>query len=315
MKLSLVIPCYNEEVNIQPMLDACVAAFEGRLSSYELIFVNDGSRDGTWKTLKELYKQAPCPVKAINFSRNFGKDAAIYAGLQQAAGEYVTVIDGDLQQPPETVLEMVDMLDAQPELDCVAAYQESRNESRFISFCKKRFYRLMDKACAIEFHEGASDFRTFRRGMVEAILSLQEYDRFSKGIFSWVGFNTAYIPYTARPRHAGDTSWSFFKLLRYAIKGIVSFTTFPLKLATIIGAITALLSLFYMVFVVVQKLAFGIAVPGYPTIIVLILLIGGIQMLMLGLLGEYVARVFIQGKHRPLYITKERLSNEDDAAD
>ncbi len=315
MKLSLVIPCYNEELNVRPMLEACVTALEGQVPSYELVFVNDGSRDGTWKALKALVAEAPCRVKAVNFSRNFGKEAAMYAGLQQAEGEYVALIDADLQQRPEVVLEMVGMLEADEELDCVTAYQDSRREGAFVTWCKKCFYRLMNKACEIDFHQGASDFRTFRRSVRDAILQMGDYYRFSKGIFSWVGFRTAYIPYEAQERNAGQTSWSFFKLVKYAVEGIVSFTTFPLKIATVTGAITAALSLIYMLVVVIQKLAFDISVPGYPTIIVLILLIGGLQMMMLGLTGEYIARIYTQGKHRPIYIARDILKNEDKTED
>lgn len=311
MKLSLVIPCYNEEQNVRPMLEACVSALADAVESYELIFVNDGSRDGTWKALKALCADAPCPVKVVNLSRNFGKEAAMYAGLKQAQGEYISLIDADLQQRPEVVVQMLTLLESDEELDCVAAYQDSRREGAFVTWCKKCFYGMMNKACEIDFHQGASDFRTFRRSVRDAVLEMGDYYRFSKGIFSWVGFNTAYIPYEAQQRNAGKTSWSFFKLVKYAIEGIVSFTTFPLKIATVVGAVSASLSLIYMLVVVIQKLAFGIDIPGYPTIIVLILLIGGLQMMMLGLAGEYIARIYTQGKHRPIYIARDVLSNRE----
>ncbi|MBR5524768.1 MAG: glycosyltransferase family 2 protein [Clostridia bacterium] len=311
MKLSVVIPCFNEELNVAPLQEVCMKTFEGRVSSYELIFVNDGSRDNTWGELKALYEAGRCPVKIINLSRNFGKESAMYAGLQKAVGEYVTLLDADLQQSPEIVMEMVEFLDNNPDFDCVAAYQESRIEGKFTTWCKKTFYRMMDKICDISLHEGASDFRTFRRGVAEAILSVKECYRFSKGIFSWVGFNTHFIPYVAQERNAGTTNWSFWKLVKYALDGIISYTTFPLKVSTFTGLIMALLSLVYMIVVVVQKLAFGIAIPGYPTIIVLILLIGGLQMITLGVIGEYIARIYIQGKHRPLYIAKEYRGYEE----
>ena len=207
---------------------------------------------------------------------------------------------------------MVRFLDENPDYDSVAAYQENRIEGKFTSWCKKCFYRLMDKVCDISLHEGASDFRTFRRKVAESILDVTECYRFSKGIFSWVGFNTHFIPYTAQARQHGVSTWSFWKLVRYAINGIVSYTTFPLKIATVAGVLMSVLSAIYMLVVVVQKLFFGIAVPGYPTIIVLILLIGGLQMIMLGIIGEYVARMYIQGKHRPLYVAKEYLSDEEE---
>ena len=312
MKLSVVIPCYNEEKNVAPLQQACVDAFAGAVDSYELIFVNDGSRDHTWQALKALRHKGLCPVKLINLSRNFGKEAAMYAGLQKATGDYVTLLDADLQQSPDIVVQMVRFLDENPDYDSVAAYQENRIEGKFTSWCKKCFYRLMDKVCDISLHEGASDFRTFRRKVAESILDVTECYRFSKGIFSWVGFNTHFIPYTARARQHGVSTWSFWKLVRYAINGIVSYTTFPLKIATVAGVLMSVLSAIYMLVVVVQKLFFGIAVPGYPTIIVLILLIGGLQMIMLGIIGEYVARMYIQGKHRPLYVAKEYLSDEEE---
>ena len=312
MKLSVVIPCFNEELNVGPLQEVCVKAFEGKVESYELIFVNDGSRDGTWKALKALYERHLCPVKLVNLSRNSGKESAISAGLQKACGDYVTLLDADLQQSPDIVLDMVEFLDLNPDFDSVAAYQETRSEGKFTSWCKKTFYRLMDKICDINLHENASDFRTFRRSVADAILEVKECYRFSKGIFSWVGFNTHYIPYVAQERHAGTTNWSFWKLLKYALDGIISYTTFPLKIATGIGAVMSTLSLIYMVVVVIQKLFFGIAFPGYATIVVSILLIGGLQMIMLGIIGEYIARIYIQGKHRPIYIAKEYVSYEEE---
>lgn len=305
MQLSLIVPCYNEQDNVEAFHDACRAAFDGRIASYELIFVNDGSRDDTWARLTALQERADVPVKLIDFSRNFGKEAAMYAGMQRAEGEFVTVIDADLQQPPEKALEMVRFLEANPDFDAVAAYQDARREGRFTTLCKKLFYHVIDAACDIPFKADASDFRTLRRGVVQAILSMGEYHRFSKGIFSWVGFRTHYLPYTVQPRHAGKTSWSFVKLCRYAVEGIVSFSTFPLRIATVTGALMAFMSLIYILIVVVKKLAYGIAVPGYATIVVLILFTGGLQMIMLGIIGQYIARIYIQSKQRPIYIARE----------
>ena len=221
MQLSLIVPCYNEQDNVEAFHDACRAAFDGRIASYELIFVNDGSRDDTWARLTALQEKTDVPVKLIDLSRNFGKEAAMYAGMQRAEGEFVTVIDADLQQPPEKALEMVQFLEANPDFDAVAAYQDARREGRFTALCKKLFYHVIDAACDIPFKADASDFRTLRRGVVQAILSMGEYHRFSKGIVSWVGFRTHYLPYTVQPRHAGKTSWSFVKLCRYAVEGII----------------------------------------------------------------------------------------------
>jgi len=309
MKLSLVVPCYNEQDNVKAFHAACKEAFAGKIDDYEIVFVNDGSKDNTWEELKALCRSGK-NLKIINFSRNFGKEAAMYAGLQKAEGDYVTVIDADLQQRPEVVVEMVSFLDANEDYDCVAAFQQERKEGAVLSFFKKTFYKLINSMCEINFRSGASDFRTFRRNMVGSILEMKEYFRFSKGIFSWVGYNTYFMPYEAQERNAGQTSWSFKKLFKYAIHGIVAFTTAPLNIATYVGGISAFLSGLYMLVVMVQKLIFGIDVPGYPTLVVLILFIGGIQMLMLGIMGQYIAKIYIEGKGRPVYIAKEYLQSE-----
>ena len=310
MKLSLVVPCYNEQDNVKAFYDACRQAFAGKIDAYEIVFVNDGSKDDTWKELKALWKQNS-NIKIMNFSRNFGKEAAMYAGLQKAEGQYVTVIDADLQQRPEVVVDMVAFLEANEDYDCVAAYQQERKEGAVLSFFKKIFYKLINSMCEINFRSGASDFRTFRREMVESVLELKEYFRFSKGIFSWVGYNTYFMPYDVQERNAGNTSWSFGKLMKYAVEGIVAFTTAPLNLATWLGGICALLAGVYMLVVIIQKLCFGIAIPGYPTLVVLILFIGGIQMLLLGIIGQYISKIYIEGKRRPIYIAKEyRERNE-----
>lgn len=308
MKLSLVIPCYNEEKNILLFYEAVKKDFSGVDFEYELVFVNDGSRDSTFKELKKLCN-GDLPVKIVNFSRNFGKEAAMYAGLRESEGDYVTIIDADLQQKPSIALDMVNTLDNEPEYDCVAAYQDIRNESKALVFFKNCFYKLINKFSDTEFTQGASDFRTFRRHMVEAILSMDEYFRFSKGLFSWVGFKTKFIPYVADERATGESKWSFTKLFKYAMDGIFAFSTTPLRISTIIGLVTALLSIIYLFVVVIQKLAFGINVEGYATIVVLILLLGGIQLCCIGIIGEYIARTYIQTKNRPIYIAKDVIKN------
>ncbi len=308
MKLSLVIPCYNEEQNVSLFYETVKKDFSAVNFEYELVFVNDGSRDGTFKELQKLC-DGDIPVKIVNFSRNFGKESAMYAGLRESEGEYVTIIDADLQQRPSIALDMVNTLDNEPEFDCVAAYQDTRNESKALIFFKNCFYKLINKFSDTEFIQGASDFRTFRRPMVEAILSINEYFRFSKGLFSWVGFKTKFIPYVADERATGSSKWSFWKLFRYAMEGIFAFSTTPLRISTIIGLITALLSIIYLIVVVIQKLAFGINVEGYATIVVLILLLGGIQLCCIGIIGEYIARTYIQTKNRPIYIAKDVIKN------
>ena len=312
MKLSLVIPCFNEQENVYAFYCACKQAFSGlnNHDKYEFIFVNDGSRDNTWEELKKIEQLEPSNLKLINFSRNFGKEAAMYAGLQKASGDYVSIIDADLQQRPEIVVEMVDFLEAHEDYDAVAAYQSERIEGKVTSFLKRAFYKIINGMCEIEFQSGASDFRTFRRSVVEAILNMPEYFRFSKGIFSWVGFKTHYMPYVAEERHAGTTSWSVRKLFAYALDGIVSFSVFPLKIATYLGICSAAASILYMLFVIAQKLIWGIRVPGYATIIVLLLLLGGVQLVIMGIIGAYLARIYIQGKNRPIYIVKEYRTYE-----
>jgi len=312
MKLSLVVPCYNEAENVAPFQAAVIAAFEGCGYSYEIVYVDDGSRDATLHNLKKLHAGQKCPVQVISFSRNFGKEAGLYAGLQHARGEYICFIDGDLQQRPETVREMVKILDEQPQYDIVAAYQDRRSEGKVLSFFKKSFYSVINHLSDVTLQSDASDFRTFRRSVGESILAMAEYHRFSKGIFAWVGFDTCYIPYTAAPRAAGKTKWSFRKLVNYAIEGIIGFSTKPLRIATYIGILTAIAALLYLIAVVCEKLITGIDIPGYATIIVLILLLGGIQLLCIGIIGEYVGKTFEQSKQRPVYIAKEVLSYNDD---
>lgn len=307
MKLSLVVPCYNEAENIRAFHDAVIDAFAGCGYDYEMVFIDDGSRDATLFNLKKLYREWRAPVKVISFSRNFGKEAGIYAGLEHADGEYISIIDADLQQRPEIVRDMVAFLDANPDYDMVAAYQDRRGESKVLSFFKKRFYSIINKLSSVKLQSDASDFRTFRRSVAESILELGECHRFSKGIFAWVGYKTHFIPYTACERVAGTSKWNFRKLMNYAIDGIIGFSSRPLRLATYLGCLTAFAALIYLIVVICQKLFVGIAVPGYATIIVLILLLGGMQLFCIGIIGEYVGRTFEQSKHRPIYLAKETL--------
>ena len=250
-------------------------------------------------------------VQVLTFSRNFGKEAAIYAGLSSAKGDLVCIIDADLQQRPEVVLEMLRVMGEDDNTDCVTAYQENRKESKFMSGVKSAFYKVINKIADVDFVNGASDFRLMKRTMVDAILNMSEYHRFSKGIFSWVGFNTKYIPYTVAEREFGESKWNFIKLLKYAVDGIISFSTFPLKFVTAIGLITSFASVVYLIAVIIQKLFFGIDVPGYATIVVLVLFLGGIQLFCLGLLGEYLSKIYVQVKNRPIYVLKEHLGKDD----
>lgn len=314
MKLSLVVPCYNEAENVAPFQEAVIGAFADCGYDYEIIFVDDGSKDATYHNLKKLFDAQTCPVKVVRLSRNFGKESALYAGLEQASGDYISLIDADLQQRPEIVRDMVQKLEEDPEIDIIAAYQDRRGEGKILSFFKKSFYSIINRLSDVALRADASDFRTFRRSVSESLLTVAEYHRFSKGIFAWVGYSTHFIPYVAQPRQAGTSKWSFRKLMNYAIEGIIGYSTKPLRIATAIGTLTAISAFLYLLFVVIQKLAFGIDIPGYATIIVLILLLGGVQLLCIGIIGEYVGRTFEQSKNRPIYIAKETLTyNKKDA--
>lgn len=309
MKLSLVVPCFNEEESIENFYCEVSKVFSGKISDYEFVFVNDGSKDKTPAMLKNIYGQSN-RVKVISFSRNFGKEAAIYAGLNNASGDYTCVIDADLQQHPEVVLEMMGILDNDPSIDCVAAYQGERKESKPLIFFKDKFYKIINKISEVEFYPGASDFRLMRRPMLEAVLEMSEYHRFSKGLFSFVGFNTKYIPYEVQERAAGSSKWSFFKLLKYAIEGIVGYTTTPLRLATFAGIGCIIASILYLIIALIVGACVG-KITAIIAIITLILLLGGMQFLFIGIVGEYLARTYMQVKGRPVYITKEVLSYED----
>lgn len=312
MKLSLVVPCYNEQDNVENFYNETVKAFSGESFDYEFVFVNDGSKDNTLKALKKLYdEKKESNIKVISFSRNFGKEAAMYAGLSNAKGDYVCVIDADLQQRPEVALQMVNILDDNEEYDCVAAYQEERKESKMMITLKNAFYKLINKVTEVDFVSGASDFRTFRRSMVEAILNMTEYHRFSKGIFSWVGFNTKFIPYEVQERENGVSNWNVWKLFKYAFEGIISFTTAPLKLATGIGTFAFFASIIYTLIIIIRHFVWGVDVAGYDSIVALILMFGGLQLLCVGILGEYLAKVYVQVKNRPVYIISKMYSYEE----
>ena len=311
MKLSLVVPCYNEADNVALFQQAVISAFDGCGYDYEIVFIDDGSRDATLHNLKKLYAAQQCPVKVVSFSRNFGKEAGIYAGLQHAAGDYICLIDADLQQRPEIVRNMVKILDEEPEFDVVAAFQDRRGEGKVLSFFKKCFYSIINKLSKVTLQPDASDFRTFRRSVRDSILELAEYHRFSKGIFAWVGYSTCFIPYTACERANGTTKWSFWKLFNYAVEGIIGYSTAPLRLATLFGTVSGIAAIVYLIAVIIEKLTRGIAVPGYATIIVLLLLFSSIQLFCIGIIGEYVGRNFEQSKNRPIYIAKEVLGEDE----
>ena len=311
VKLSLVVPCYNEGENVIPFHEAVLSAFQDCGYEIEIVYIDDGSRDATLHNLKKIYARKDCKVKIVSFSRNFGKEAGLYAGLRHASGEYISLIDADLQQRPEIVRNMVSILEERKEYDIVAAYQDRRNEGKILSFFKRSFYAIINKLSKVTLQPDASDFRTFRKSVRDSILELTEYHRFSKGIFAWVGYETLFIPYTACERANGTTKWSFWKLLNYAVEGIIGFSTAPLRLATLLGSVTGVAALVYLLCVILEKLIKGIAVPGYATIIVLLLFFSSVQLFCIGIIGEYVGRNFEQSKERPIYIAKEVIGEEE----
>ena len=314
-KLSLVVPCYNEEETVVPLYEEVDSVMKAHDINYEMVFVNDGSSDKTYELLKGITERADSHIRVIDFSRNFGKEAGIYAGLNNVQGEYTVIMDGDMQQSPDVVLEMLGILENDPEYDCVAAVQETRREGCVLSFFKNSFYKIINKTSSVDFVSGASDFRLMRRPVVDAILGMSEYYRFSKGIFAFVGFKTKFIPYVARARGGGKTKWSFMGLFRYAMDGIIGFTTAPLKITTFLGGAISVCAFVYLAWVVIDKLLHGGDVPGYPTIVSLILLLGGIQLMALGIIGEYLGRNYMESKHRPIYIERRRLDSDSSDKD
>ena len=304
--VSIVCPCYNEEAMLPLYYDAMQKTVFARLPEYdfELIFINDGSKDRTLPILRELAKN-DARIKYISFSRNFGKEAAMYAGLKHAKGDFVCVMDCDLQDPPEMIESMLERL-TQDICDCVATRRVTRKgEPKIRSAFARAFYRIINRISDTEFVDGARDFRMMRRCVVDAVLELGEYHRFSKGIFMWVGFDTVWLEYENIERAAGETKWSFWKLMKYAIEGIISFSTAPLQIATAAGCVISALALLYMVIRVIIAMIWGNPVAGYPSLLAIMLTLGGFVLLALGIIGEYVARTYMQTKQRPIYIQKE----------
>lgn len=307
MKLTLIIPCYNEEDSLPLFHTAVQKIFQPLKISYELIYIDDGSSDKTFQIMKKMHKNDPNIVKIVQFTRNFGKEAAILAGLQYSKGAYIGIIDADLQQHPKYILKMMRILDRLPLVDVVCAYQKKRPNEGALAFVKNIFYKIMNHLAKVDLMENASDFRLFRRKVAKSILQLQEYHRFSKGIFAWLGYKTIYIPYVAEKRIAGRSKWDFRKLWNYAVEGIVGYSIRPLRIATVMGMVTATASMIYLSAVVLQKLIYGIPVPGYATIVVLMLLLGSMQLFCIGMIGEYTGRTFEQCKQRPVYVIKRTL--------
>ncbi len=304
--LSVVVSCYNEEEAIPFFYEEIVKTADllKKDLEFEFLFVNDGSKDKTLEVLKS-YAKKDKRVRFVSFSRNFGKEAAMYAGLCESKGDYVTLMDADLQDPPALLPEMYDLI-INDKYDQVGTRRVSRKgEPPIRSFFARMFYKLINRMSKIEMVDGARDYRLMTRQVVDSIISLKEYNRYSKGIFSFVGYDTKWIEYENIERVAGETKWSFWKLFKYALEGIISFTTVPLALASIFGIISCLLSFVAIIVIISRTLIFGDPVSGWPSTICIILFIGGLQLFSIGILGQYLAKNYLENKNRPIYIVKE----------
>ena len=313
MLLSIVVPCYNEQEALPYFYEEiCRVAGEMKAShgaEFEFIFVGGGSRDNTLAIARELHKKDP-RVRYISFSRNFGKEAGILAGLEAAKGDYVAMMDADLQDPPSLLPRMLDAL-LQEDYDCAATRRTNRKgEPPIRSFFARMFYKIINRLSDADIVDGARDYRLMRRRMVDAILALPEYNRFSKGIFGWVGFKTKWLEYVNVERVAGETKWSFWKLFLYSLEGIVAFTTAPLALASLIGIIFCVLAFVMILFIIVRTLLFGDPTSGWPSMVCIIFLCSGVQLFCMGVLGQYLAKTYMEVKHRPVYIVRETEQDE-----
>lgn len=306
MVISVVVPCFNEEESIPLFYEEMERVRTAMGEEFEYIFINDGSSDKTLDVLRELNFLNPY-AHYLSFSRNFGKEAALYAGLQHATGDYVTVMDVDLQDPPELLVEMREKLEQQQNLDCVGTRRVTRDgEPPIRSFFARIFYKLINHISQVEMVDGARDFRLMRRPMVDAILELSEYNRFSKGIFAWVGFETEYLEYKNVERVAGETSWNFWSLFKYSIEGIVNFSDAPLNIAFVGGLLSWILAFVMMILIVIRTLVLGDPTSGWPSLMTVILFLGGFQLLTIGILGKYIGKIFMETKKRPIYVIKEK---------
>ena len=311
MKLSIIVPCKNEEDNVEELYSKINEVLNK--IKYEIIFVDDGSADKTFEKLSVLYEKDIKHVKVLSFSRNFRKDAAIHAGLVHATGEYTCILDGDLQQNPKYLLDMIEFLNNNKDYDEVAMVMKNRTvDSFFMKLCKKIFYKLIDSLSDVHFENSASDFRMFRKNVRDAVISLSEKSRFSKGIFAWVGFNVKYLPYDVEPRKKGKTSYDFKSSMTYAIDGILSFSFKPLKIAVKCGILSLIAFLIYLIVLLVRVIGFDLEFVLGHAIILLMLFMFGIQFLLIGILGEYIGKINGEVKNRPVYIIKNKLGFNDE---
>lgn len=303
-KISIIVPCYNEQQSLPLFYKEIKAVFEGIKYDYELLLINDGSKDDTLSVMRDLAKEDK-NITYVSLSRNFGKEAAMYAGFCNAKGDYVAVMDADMQDPPALLPEMIGILE-KGEYDSVATRRVSRDgEPKIRSWFARMFYKLINKISDADIVDGARDFRLMKREMVDAIVAMGEYNRFSKGIFGWIGFKTYWLPYKNVERVAGETKWSFWKLFKYSIDGIVSFSQVPLSIASLFGVIMTGFSFLFLAFIIIRKLIFGDPVAGWASLICTMLLVSGIMLFCLGIIGQYIAKIYMECKHRPHYIVSE----------
>ncbi len=306
-KISVVISCYNEEKALplfyEEMERVRKQDFEN-IADFEYIFVNDGSKDNTLQIIKDLRKQDE-KVRYISFSRNFGKEAAMLAGLENATGDYVTLMDADLQDPPSLLRKMFDIIKTE-DYDAVGTRRVTRKgEPPIRSLFARMFYKIINKMSSIEMVDGARDYRLMKRKVVDSIVSLKEYNRYSKGLFSFVGFNTKWLEYENVERVAGETKWSFWKLFRYAIEGITAFSTTPLIMSSLIGILFCLIAFIAIIFIIIKTLIFGDPTSGWPSLACIIVFVSGIQLFSIGIIGQYLSKTYLEVKNRPIYIVKE----------
>ena len=304
-KISIIVPCYNEEEAL-PIFYKEINRVSKEMKNvdFEFLFINDGSRDKTLDILRDLSKKDK-RVRFISFSRNFGKEAGMYAGLENATGDYVAIMDADMQDPPEMVKTMYDSIQNEG-YDCVALYTKNHKDYSFIrKFFTKCWYKLIGMISSTPQVPGARDFRLMKRKMVDAIISMGEYNRYSKGIFSFVGFNTKWIDYTAPGRVAGVTKWSFWKLFKYALEGILAFSTTPLILAALVGLIFCLIAFAVIIFIIVKTIVWGDPVSGWPSLACIVIFVGGLQLFFFGIMGMYMSKLYLEVKKRPIYIISE----------
>lgn len=310
-RVDIIVPCYNEE----EVIDIFITSVLGIIKTIEefdfrFIFVDDGSSDNTLKILKKYSEKQEC-IRYISFSRNFGKEAAMYAGLKYSKADYVIIMDSDMQNPPYLIEKMLYAVSKEG-YDCCCANRTRNGDPHLRTFFSRKFYDVINKISDVNMIDGAGDFRMMNRKMVDAVLSMSEVQRFSKGIFSWVGFKTKYIYFENVKRAAGETKWSFFKLFKYALDGITAFSVFPLIVSSYIGMIISITSFIYLFFIILKTLIFGKDVPGFASLITIILFIGGIIILSCGILGEYISKIYIEVKNRPIFIERENNLETDD---